>query len=109
MLTMKLQSFLISLTQSILLSCTEKYAISTHLCSCTPWLLSVYPLLLSHSFLFLLFLHSYLLSNRFVPDFGMDWGVVKAIALPILNRFTGRTNGSSIRFREPSLAWSYYR
>jgi hypothetical protein len=39
----------------------------------------------------------------------MDWDVVKAIALPILNRFTGRTNGSSIRFREPSLAWSYDR
>jgi len=45
----------------------------------------------------------------FVPDFGVDWEQIKAIALPILNRFTGRTNGASIRFREPTVAWSYYR
>jgi trehalose 6-phosphate synthase/phosphatase len=45
----------------------------------------------------------------YVPDFGVDWDAVKGIALPILNRYTGRTNGSSIRYREPSLAWSYYR
>ena len=45
----------------------------------------------------------------FVPDFGIDWEVVNAIALPVLNRYTGRTNGSSIRFREPTMAWSYYR
>jgi trehalose 6-phosphate synthase/phosphatase len=45
----------------------------------------------------------------FVPDFGVDWDEIKAIALPILNRYTGRTNGATIRFRQPTVAWSYYR
>jgi len=45
----------------------------------------------------------------YLPDFGVDWPTVKAIALPIMHRYTGRTNGSSIRYREPTLAWSYYR
>jgi len=49
------------------------------------------------------------LRNWYTPDLGVDWPTIKSIALPLLNRYTGRTNGSSIRFREPSLAWSYYR
>jgi len=45
----------------------------------------------------------------FVHDYGVNWDQVKSIAMPILTRYTGRTNGSSIRNRDPSIAWSYYR
>ena len=45
----------------------------------------------------------------YMQDFGVDWATVLGLALPILNRYTGRTNGSSIRYRDPSVAWSYYR
>ena len=45
----------------------------------------------------------------YAQDFGVDWNTVLGLALPILNRYTGRTNGSSIRYRDPSVAWSYYR
>ena len=45
----------------------------------------------------------------FIFDYGVNWDLVKAIAMPILNRYTARTNGSSIRIRDPSVAWSYYR
>ena len=30
------------------------------------------------------------------------------IALPILERYTAHTNGSSVRLRDPGIAWSYY-
>jgi len=45
----------------------------------------------------------------FIFDYGVNWDLVKAIAMPILQRYTARTNGSSIRIRDPSVAWSYYR
>lgn len=32
----------------------------------------------------------------------------KDIALPILERYTAHTNGSSVRLRDPGIAWSYY-
>lgn len=38
----------------------------------------------------------------------MNWAEVKDIALPILERYTARTNGSSVRLRDPGIAWSYY-
>ena len=41
-------------------------------------------------------------------DYGVDWTEVKDIALPILERYTARTNGSSVRLRDPGIAWSYY-
>ncbi len=41
-------------------------------------------------------------------DYGVKWAEVKDIALPILERYTARTNGSSVRLRDPGIAWSYY-
>lgn len=41
-------------------------------------------------------------------DYGVNWAEVKDIALPILERYTARTNGSSVRLRDPGIAWSYY-
>jgi len=38
----------------------------------------------------------------------VKWAEVKDIALPILERYTARTNGSSVRLRDPGIAWSYY-
>jgi trehalose-6-phosphatase len=43
-----------------------------------------------------------------VFDYGVDWEEVKGIALPLLNKFTAHTNGSSIKIRDTGLAWSYY-
>ncbi|KAG5184819.1 trehalose 6-phosphate phosphatase [Tribonema minus] len=43
-----------------------------------------------------------------VFDYGVDWEEVKSIALPLLNKFTAHTNGSSIKIRDTGLAWSYY-
>ena len=40
-------------------------------------------------------------------DYGVNWAEVKDIALPILERYTARTNGSSVRLRDPGIAWSY--
>ena len=45
----------------------------------------------------------------FIFNYGVNWTLVKQIAMPILQRYTARTNGSSIRLRDPSFAWSYYR
>lgn len=44
-----------------------------------------------------------------ISDYQIDWLGVKRIAVPILKRYTARTNGSSILSRKPGVAWSYYR
>lgn len=43
-----------------------------------------------------------------VFDYGVNWEEIKAIALPLLNKFTAHTNGSSIKLRDTGIAWSYY-
>lgn len=43
-----------------------------------------------------------------VFDYGVNWQEVKDVALPLLNKFTAHTNGSSIKMRDSGLAWSYY-
>lgn len=45
------------------------------------------------------------LSHPLSPSFDEQ---VKDISLPILERYTARTNGSSVRLRDPGIAWSYY-
>lgn len=41
-------------------------------------------------------------------DLDVDWREVVNVALPILTKFTARTNGSSISMREPGIGWSYF-
>ncbi|KAL7552438.1 hypothetical protein ACHAWF_015709, partial [Thalassiosira exigua] len=41
-------------------------------------------------------------------DLGVDWGSVKRVALPIMAKFTARTNGSFIKVAHSSIGWSYY-
>mmetsp|Transcript_921 Transcript_921/g.1381 ORF Transcript_921/g.1381 Transcript_921/m.1381 type:complete len:570 (+) Transcript_921:75-1784(+) len=41
-------------------------------------------------------------------DYGVDWEELKLIAMPLLNKFTSHTNGSTIKIRDTGLAWSYY-
>ena len=41
-------------------------------------------------------------------DLGVDWGAVKRIALPILAKFTARSNGSFVKLTHSSIGWSYY-
>ncbi|CAM9423891.1 unnamed protein product, partial [Discosporangium mesarthrocarpum] len=43
-----------------------------------------------------------------VFDYGVDWEEVKEEALPLLEKFTAHTNGSSIKIRDSGLTWSYY-
>lgn len=38
----------------------------------------------------------------------VDWDAVKAAALPIISRFTFRTNGSCASPRTPGVGWSYF-
>jgi len=41
-------------------------------------------------------------------DFGVDWAAVKKVAMPIISKFTARTNGSFVKLSHSSLGWSYY-
>jgi trehalose 6-phosphate synthase/phosphatase len=41
-------------------------------------------------------------------DLGVDWDAVKRVALPILSKYTARTNGSFVKLTSLSLGWSYY-
>ncbi len=41
-------------------------------------------------------------------DLGVDWNSVKKVAVPILSKFTARTNGSFIKIAHSSIGWSYY-
>jgi trehalose 6-phosphate synthase/phosphatase len=41
-------------------------------------------------------------------DLGVDWESVKKVALPIMSKFTARTNGSFIKLAHSSIGWSYY-
>lgn len=43
-----------------------------------------------------------------IMDYGVDWEKIKEITLPILERYTAHTNGSSLRLQNPGIAWSYY-
>ena len=41
-------------------------------------------------------------------DLGVDWESVKKVAIPIMSKFTVRTNGSFIKLAHSSIGWSYY-
>lgn len=41
-------------------------------------------------------------------DLGVDWDAVKAIVLPILSKYTARSNGSFVKLTHSSIGWSYY-
>eukprot|EP00574_Skeletonema_japonicum_P002749 CAMPEP_0201713144 /NCGR_PEP_ID=MMETSP0593-20130828/54_1 /ASSEMBLY_ACC=CAM_ASM_000672 /TAXON_ID=267983 /ORGANISM="Skeletonema japonicum, Strain CCMP2506" /LENGTH=1314 /DNA_ID=CAMNT_0048202233 /DNA_START=31 /DNA_END=3975 /DNA_ORIENTATION=- len=41
-------------------------------------------------------------------DFGVDWNAVKIVAMPIISKFTARTNGSFVKLTHSSIGWSYY-
>ena len=41
-------------------------------------------------------------------DFGVDWNAVKKVAMPIISKFTARTNGSFVKLSHSSIGWSYY-
>ncbi|GKY96224.1 hypothetical protein MPSEU_000582300 [Mayamaea pseudoterrestris] len=41
-------------------------------------------------------------------DLGVDWDAVKRVALPILSKYTARSNGSFVKLTSFSIGWSYY-
>lgn len=41
-------------------------------------------------------------------DLGVDWESVKRVTLPIMSKFTARSNGSFIKLAHSSIGWSYY-
>jgi trehalose 6-phosphate synthase/phosphatase len=41
-------------------------------------------------------------------DLGVDWDAVKHIALPVLSKYTARSNGSFVKLTAFSIGWSYY-
>ena len=41
-------------------------------------------------------------------DMKTDWKIVNSIAIPIIHKFTTRTNGSCISPRVPGVCWSYF-
>lgn len=41
-------------------------------------------------------------------DLGVDWAAVKKVALPVLSKFTARSNGSFVKLTHSSIGWSYY-
>jgi trehalose 6-phosphate synthase/phosphatase len=41
-------------------------------------------------------------------DFNIDWDMVQAIAVPIITKFTFRTNGTCLTPRVPGIGWSYF-
>jgi trehalose 6-phosphate synthase/phosphatase len=43
-----------------------------------------------------------------VFDLGVDWDAVKRVALPVLSKYTARSNGSFVKLTHFSIGWSYY-
>mmetsp|Transcript_21284 Transcript_21284/g.30122 ORF Transcript_21284/g.30122 Transcript_21284/m.30122 type:complete len:1342 (-) Transcript_21284:135-4160(-) len=41
-------------------------------------------------------------------DLGVDWDAVKRVALPVLSKYTARSNGSFVKLTHFSIGWSYY-
>eukprot|EP00980_Cylindrotheca_fusiformis_P014747 scaffold4011_cov95-Cylindrotheca_fusiformis.AAC.1 len=41
-------------------------------------------------------------------DLGVDWEAVKRVALPVLSKYTARSNGSFVKLTTFSIGWSYY-
>jgi len=41
-------------------------------------------------------------------DLGVDWEAVKQVSLPVLSKYTARTNGSFVKLTHSSLGWSNY-
>lgn len=41
-------------------------------------------------------------------DLGVDWDAVKRVALPVLSKYTARSNGSFVKLTQFSIGWSYY-
>jgi trehalose 6-phosphate synthase/phosphatase len=41
-------------------------------------------------------------------DLGVDWYAVKQVALPVLSKYTARSNGSFVKLTSFSIGWSYY-
>ena len=41
-------------------------------------------------------------------DLGVDWDAVKRVALPVLSKYTARSNGSFVKLTRFSIGWSYY-
>uniref|UniRef100_A0A7S2MWR0 Trehalose 6-phosphate phosphatase n=1 Tax=Helicotheca tamesis TaxID=374047 RepID=A0A7S2MWR0_9STRA len=41
-------------------------------------------------------------------DLGVDWDEVKKVVLPVMSKYTARTNGSFIKLTHSSIGWSYY-
>jgi len=41
-------------------------------------------------------------------DLGVDWDAVKRVALPVLSKYTARSNGSFVKLTTSSIGWSYY-
>lgn len=41
-------------------------------------------------------------------DYGLVWDDVKKAAMPIISKFTARTNGSFVKLSHCSIGWSYY-
>uniref|UniRef100_A0A7S1D6K9 Trehalose 6-phosphate phosphatase n=1 Tax=Cyclophora tenuis TaxID=216820 RepID=A0A7S1D6K9_CYCTE len=44
----------------------------------------------------------------FMFDLGVDWDAVKRVALPVLSKYTARSNGSFVKLTRFSIGWSYY-
>lgn len=44
----------------------------------------------------------------FTFDLGVDWDAVKRVALPVLSKYTARSNGSFVKLTTFSIGWSYY-
>ena len=44
----------------------------------------------------------------FTFDLGVDWEAVKRVALPVLSKYTARSNGSFVKLTSFSIGWSYY-
>jgi trehalose 6-phosphate synthase/phosphatase len=41
-------------------------------------------------------------------DLGVEWEAVKKIVLPVLSKYTARSNGSFVKLTHSSIGWSYY-
>ena len=41
-------------------------------------------------------------------DLGVDWDAVKRVALPVLSKYTARSNGSFVKLTSFSIGWAYY-
>lgn len=44
----------------------------------------------------------------FTFDLGVDWEAVKRVAVPVLSKYTARSNGSFVKLTSFSIGWSYY-